>query len=873
MHDARIAEPQQQRRRFMAMAVLALLPFTLVPSGAARSATDAGGAAAAAPRLRGLTLEQALRSLRQQGLQFVYSSELVRPEMRVRREPALRDPRAILEELVSAHGLRVEEGPRGLLLLVRDAQRAEQGRIVGLLSRLPQGAPAAGLPLRIDVLDRQTLTDERGRFEFRNLPIGEYLIELGDAALQMTSTPTANVRAGETTLLRIEAIDRVGVDLASVVVTASRYALSRSLVPSMMTLAGPEMRRLPEFGDDPLRSLARLPGLMGSDFSAKLNARGGASDEVLVRFDGLRLLNPFHLKDFLSPFSALNPSVVGDVDVYSGGFPASFGDRMSGVIDIAPPPAVQSGVREVSLSVFNAAALIAGRWAAQDQGTWLVAGRRGNLDLITRALDSRLGRPRYRDFYARADRRFGERWNIAVSALLIDDDIVLSDGDAEERAQAEYQDGYGWLRARYQPTEQLRGETVLAFSKLRSTRSGSADQPGVGRGSLSDQRSFNVISLQSDWSARITDSTLWRWGGEWRSASGRYDYSHDAEFDLLFGVPGAPTESQQTQALSLRPNASYLGAYATLRLETRGRLISDLGLRFDGEDASRGGSAQLSPRIALMYPLTERLQLRGSWGRFVQTTGIDELAASDGVTEFASPQRAEHLVASIEYRHRSGLDLRVEAYRKRYRNIRPRYENLLNTFVLLPELKPDRVRIAPIRAIAEGFELSLRRSERHPLDWWLSYGRASVRDVTAPGVAVPRSWDQRHHVSAGLVWESARWQASLAGTLHSGWPTTAIRLREPASADPDATLIVDIDRVNGVRLRNYRSIDARIARKFRFAPDNELTVFLEATNVAGTRNECCVEFQIDDEVAVPALDVQPLNGRPLVPSIGFVWRF
>ena len=68
---------------------------------------------------------------------------------------------------------------------------------------------------------------------------------------------------------------------------------------------------------------------------------------------------------------------------------------------------------------------------------------------------------------------------------------------------------------------------------------------------------------------------------------------------------------------------------------------------------------------------------------------------SDGVTEYFPAQRADQFVASLEHRFNTGIEFRMEAYHKDYKDLRPRFENLLNTFVILPEIKPDRVRIAP----------------------------------------------------------------------------------------------------------------------------------------------------------------------------------
>ena len=135
--------------------------------------------------------------------------------------------------------------------------------------------------------------------------------------------------------------------------------------------------------------------------------RGGAADETLVRFDGLRLMNPFHLKDFQSIFSAINPALVGAVDIYTGGFPVSFGDRMSGVIDIHPVRADAVTRREIAVSLYNASALAAARFD-RGRGDWVVSARRGNLDRVLEWSGMQLGEPTYSDIYAHVGQRIGD---------------------------------------------------------------------------------------------------------------------------------------------------------------------------------------------------------------------------------------------------------------------------------------------------------------------------------------------------------------------------------------------------------------------------------------------------------------------------------
>ena len=514
--------------------------------------------------------------------------------------------------------------------------------------------------------------------------------------------------------------------------------------------------------------------------------------------------------------------------------------------------------------------MAAGRFG-DEHGEWLVSARRGNLDLLVDLVNSNIGRPSYLDFYGRASRQLSDSLTVSGNLLVFDDAIVLFDSDHEEEARAEYRDAYYWLRFDYQPTSTVSGNVLVARSNLESSRRGRADQPGIARGTLADDRSFAIDSLQTDWSWRIAGNTLLQFGGEWRGMRGNYDYRDEVEFDVLFLTPGAPTEPSRASFRSVRADGDQYAAYANLRVGASENLTVDAGIRWDRQTLSADHNDQVSPRLSLLYSISDRTRLRASWGRYVQAQAISELQISDGVTAFFPPQRSNHLLASIEYRHASGVEIRLEAYRKDYRQVRPRFENLLNTFVLLPELKPDRIRIAPARASAKGAELTLRRNAGRPLSWWLSYSWSSVKDEF-DGAAIPRSWDQTHLVNGGVAWHSDRWELSLAGTYHTGWPTTEIELVET-----DPIPLIATGTRNSKRLGNYLTLDARVARKFRLERAGVLTVFLELSNVLNRTNDCCVEYEVEDEDedgdGELDLDIQTRGYLPIIPSLGFVWRF
>src|SRR3954452_19325135 len=78
---------------------------------------------AAAAELRGRSLAEALHILEGRGLRLIYSTDVVRPEMIVGAEPRTTDPRQMLDELLREHHLHATKGPRGSIVIVRDAEK------------------------------------------------------------------------------------------------------------------------------------------------------------------------------------------------------------------------------------------------------------------------------------------------------------------------------------------------------------------------------------------------------------------------------------------------------------------------------------------------------------------------------------------------------------------------------------------------------------------------------------------------------------------------------------------------------------------------------------------------------------------------------
>ncbi|MEA2326830.1 MAG: hypothetical protein QOE68_1789, partial [Thermoanaerobaculia bacterium] len=109
------------RRHLVFMAVLCLIATT------------------AAAELRGRTLAEALRILEGRGLRIIYSTDVVRPEMIVGIEPHSTEPRQLLDELLREHHLHATNGPRGSIVIVRDAEKPA-----------PRAAKPAQMPVALE---------------------------------------------------------------------------------------------------------------------------------------------------------------------------------------------------------------------------------------------------------------------------------------------------------------------------------------------------------------------------------------------------------------------------------------------------------------------------------------------------------------------------------------------------------------------------------------------------------------------------------------------------------------------------------------------------------------------------------------------------
>lgn len=490
-----------------------------------------------------------------------------------------------------------------------------------------------------------------------------------------------------------------------------------------------------------------LPGVAGDDFTAGFFVRGGLHDEVLVRLDGLELYDPFHIKDLNGVFTIMDPQVIGGAELLPGAFPAEYGDRSTGVVDLVTfsPEALslQLGVSFSNLWAVAAGALAEGRVA------WLTSARYGYLDVILDLADegdeaAEQPKPRYSDTFAKLDYQLTDHHRLALNTLVADDELAFEEVDELEigRAVTSFGDRYLWASHQGMFGPRLWAETVLSGGQIEHDRYALTLDTG-DQFLMTDRRDLELFGLRQDWGLALSDRWSLRAGFEARSFEVDFDYHDLVDREYPIDDPRFEASSDVT-SFADRFAGKHLALYASSRSRLGKRLTAELGARYDAQTLV--DAEQWSPRVNLVADLGRAGQLRLGWGHFFQSQHPHELDVSFGETELQSAQRAEHLTLGWEAElARLGL-VRIEAYRRQERDPLPRYETLFDPFKPLPQFQIDLVRIDADRALSHGIELYLRGRRSHALDWWVSYVYSSVEDDFGrpPPAALARP-AARHH--------------------------------------------------------------------------------------------------------------------------------
>ena len=722
-------------------------------------------------------------------------------------------------------------------------------------------------------------TDLDGFFSFASLPTGTYTVTATYVGYDSTSQSVTLEQDREIEYLRLT-MNSAGVALTTVDVSARREVARSDVAVSKVSVSSEQILALPSTGGEPdiAQFLTVLPGVVSTgDQGGQLYIRGGSPVQNKVLLDGMTIYNPFHS---IGLFSVFETEAIRAADVYTGGFNAQYGGRISAIVDIK----TREGDRKnfgglVSASPFQAKLLAEGPIKALDPETgssisYLVTAKRSLIAETSPGLYD----------YAVQDNFF----NLGESDSLTAADIGLPYNYQDIYGKVSFLGGNG-SRLNLFGFNFTDDFDVPALAALEWTNTGGG-------------ASFNLVPPSSNvvidgfLSASAYEVNLnERGSGPRRSEIANYTVELNftyfgAQDEIAYGFQfnGVNTDFEFVNPLGITFNqanfTSELHAYAKYKRKI-GRLIFEPGLRIQYYASQRAISPE--PRLGLKYNATPDLRFKAAGGLYSQNilstqndldivnffsgllTGPEStLTDPDGQPTDNNLQRATHAVAGLEYDLSDRLTVNLEGYFKGFDQLIE-----LNRQKLTPS-DPDYL---VITGEAYGGDLSLEYRN----DGLLLAGNYSLGFVNRDdGQQVyPTSFDRRHNVNAYGTYAfgtDRAWEAGFRFNYGSAFPFTQTQgfIEDPNFQNNPVTtnvltgngslgVLLSPER-NGGRLSDFHRLDLSLKRRFALGNgDTRFDLTASVTNAYSRENI----FYVD------RVSNERINQLPILPSLSGTFRW
>lgn len=719
---------------------------------------------------------------------------------------------------------------------------AATGTIVGRVTRDGTVEPVRA-SLSVADAGLRTYTEDDGRYVLRGLPAGRASLVVRALGYR-PDTVTLTVIAGDSVRadLALTPIPFALAPVQSVARSPDRRRFEETPDAGSFTVTGPMLATLPALGEtDILRVVQMLPGVVArNDFSAGYNVRGGEADQNLILLDGVPIYNPFHLAGVYSTF--IEPAV-GDITLYTGGFPARYGGRLSSVLDVTSRAEERPGVHGSMTASLLATSAAVGGAINGGRTSWNVAARRTYADAVVDAVTDEYDFPYHFQDTQLFVRHTGSSDTLSVTAYAGLDELAPT-GDREEQVGLRW--GNALIGARWSGRiGEARAEQRLSFSSFMAGLELGGDQYEFAN-DVTDVRAAGII----DWNIGSRPMTA---GYDVAVVSATYLLRARVSSDPLFELHQRPTELSAFVETMWRPDTKTM-----IRTSLR------------GESVPLARWAGLSPRIAAKRFLRPDVALTASVGRHAQWLHalrnedvplrlLDFWVASDRT---APVSLTDQLVVGTELWPTTARFLRVEGYYKRYQRLLE--WNPAEDFGVHGDEFTEG------GGHSYGVDVLVRQLEIGAAAGWLSYSYGvSHREQEGTSYFPPQ--DRRHSLNLVGSYRAGRYVLGAHFAYGSGLPYTSVvgqfnKWRyDPGTGQwhPPGDPAPAGGARNGTRYPPYHRLDLSVARSYRLGRA-ELTPFLQVVNVYNRHN--VFTYLFDYESSPPQRErVQQL---PVVPSIG-----
>ena len=774
--------------------------------------------------------------------------------------------------------------PSLILLIGVDRLSAQEVVVSGYVTDADNGEALVGTNLYEIYIQSGTTTNQYGFFS---------LTVPGDSAVirfsyQGYETLTLVFYAPLQELQQVEMKPAIVEYDSLLVVEAGEYeGLHQQVQMSNVKISMAEVKALPALlGEtDLLKTFQLMPGIQsGVEGSTGLYVRGGTPGQTLILLDGATVYNAGHLFGFMSTF---NTDAINSAELFKGGFPARYGGRLVGVLDIT--------MREGNRKEFEgrgAAGLLASRITVEgplirDKSSFIISARRTYLDAINwtiqklQGADYLLGYHFY-DVNAKWNLDISRRDRIYMSFYAgRDKGYEIDNADLGHDSINRSKFTIGWSNAtmtfrwNWVMNSRMFANSMVLFSRFRS---GILDQ-------YSTEDHF-ISKIGDGYKNGLTDFSI----------KTDLEYFPHQDHQIRFGAMGTrhlflpsvqsrreldtELDIDTTTVISLEVATSEWSAYAEDEITLNQQLKTNVGIHFSGYHVDGTVYTSVQPRLSTSLLLFREWAFKFSFAQMKQyiqllsNSGTDALPTDLWLPSTARipPQNAWQVAAGFARTIDSqALDISLETYYKNVSDVIAYREG--SNFVGSNEDWENTVTNG--RGWAYGTEFHVRRTQGKTTGWisyTLLWSKRRFADLNA-GEVFPHRYDRRHDISIALIRDWRSREIAITWVYSTGHALTLAHSRYRH----DGELIDVYGAWNSYRTPSYHRLDLSMRRPNPAGKRSEVIISLY--NVYSRRNTFYVG--IDDYSSLDPYTGYYKEGRaikgftlfPIIPSVSYRFYF
>lgn len=761
-----------------------------------------------------------------------------------------------------------------LFVVIQTAIWAQTGTIRGFVYDKETGEPIIFTNVFLKGTQIGSSTDVNGYFSISKVPPGEYALTVSALGYQETSQ-TVTIKAGQILNQKLF-IQQTATQLDQVIISADKEERQKEVGASIEKITPKEIEKLPSIGGeaDIAQYMQVLPGVIFTgDQGGQLYIRGGSPVQNKVMMDGMIVYNPFHS---IGLFSVFDTDIIRNADVYTGGYGANYGGRISSIMDITTIDGNQNEFHgNASVSSFGAKLNVQGPLKKPEKIggssiSYIASAKHSYLNESSKFLYNYIdedGLPfQYTDLYGKVTFN-GENGSKAnVFGLYFDD------------------------RVTYQAISSLNWNNVGAGANFILIPSGS---PVLIDGNFA-YSAYSITLAEANLQDRTSAINGFNGGLNFTYFLGDDNVRYGLE------VIGFSTDyffiNEANRVIQQQQSTTELAAYVRYKklLMKDGKLVLDPSFRIHYYASL--STPSFEPRLGVKYNMSDNIRLKGAAGVYSQNliaansdrdvvnlfNGFlsgpdnlqDEIVRQDGSVKELNHalQKANHFIVGAEFDITRKVSLNVEGYYKMFTQV-----TNINRNKIFNEDAADQPDVLKKDFIVE-------TGDAIGCDFVLKYDLNDINLYFVYSISKVTRWDgiqeyspvfdRRHNINFVGSYEFGKtrlWEFDVRWNMGSGFPFTQTlgfyekyNFSDGTNTDlltSNGDIGIVYDDLNGGRLPYYHRMDMTLKREFVLSTNSTLEANIGITNAYNRQN--IFYFDRVNYVRVDQLPFMPSAGMSL----------